>query len=204
MKSSIYNQTIALAGLAEAVYLVQQIATRGHIDEPAVQGIVSSVLKIDADNVEQVYGGLEKLRPAFIHLEKQLAGGRGADREQMKYAAHLVYLERKLGEQAEMLEKIHNGVLRLCNADDTAAVDEHIISAIAGLYQDTVSHIHPRIIINGEHVHLTRRENTDAIRALLMAGIRSAFLWRQCGGNRWKFLLCRTRILNIARSFNSN
>jgi high frequency lysogenization protein len=33
----------------------------------------------------------------------------------------------------------------------------------------------------------------DKIRTCLLAGIRSAMLWKQCGGRRWKFLLFRKK-----------
>jgi len=34
----------------------------------------------------------------------------------------------------------------------------------------------------------------NKIRALLLAGIRSAMLWRQCGGSRWRFIFFRRKI----------
>jgi high frequency lysogenization protein len=34
------------------------------------------------------------------------------------------------------------------------------------------------------------------IRALLLAGIRSARLWRQLGGHRWQLVISRRKLLN--------
>ena len=34
-------------------------------------------------------------------------------------------------------------------------------------------------------------QNADLIRALLLAGIRAAFVWRQSGGARWKLIFQR-------------
>ena len=44
----------------------------------------------------------------------------------------------------------------------------------------------------------------DLIRALLLAGIRSAFLWRQLGGRRWKLLFRRRRLLALSRELSRN
>ena len=39
---------------------------------------------------------------------------------------------------------------------------------------------------------------SNKIRSLLLAGIRSAMLWRQCGGKRWQILLGRKRMLSLS------
>jgi high frequency lysogenization protein len=51
-------------------------------------------------------------------------------------------------------------------------------------------------MVNGEQDYLSRPEIANKIRALLLAGIRSAILWKQCGGTRWKFLFFRKKIQN--------
>jgi high frequency lysogenization protein len=54
-------------------------------------------------------------------------------------------------------------------------------------------------MVAGEQRHLSDPENADRIRAVLLAGIRSAVLWRQCGGVRWKLLFHRGRLQQEAR-----
>ena len=44
--------------------------------------------------------------------------------------------------------------------------------------------------------HLQVSSNAARIRALLLAGIRSARLWRQLGGSRWQMVFSRRRLLN--------
>lgn len=196
MNKSIHNQTIALAGVAQAVYLVKQIAKTGTTDDEAMEASISSVLKIDSESVEDVFGGLNGIRIGLQQLAKQLSGPPAIDPEQVNYAATLVFLERKLVKEPRFLDQIKTGIeIAAAQAENLPSVlDEKILSNLAGLYQNTISKLQPRIIINGEQVHLTDSENTTKIRALLLAGIRSAFLWRQCGGNRWKFLIHRKKI----------
>jgi high frequency lysogenization protein len=54
-------------------------------------------------------------------------------------------------------------------------------------------------MVNGDEQYLSRTETVNKIRALLLAGIRSALLWRQCGGARWKFLFYRKKLHDEAK-----
>ena len=49
-------------------------------------------------------------------------------------------------------------------------------------------------MVNGEQTYLGRTDIVNKIRALLLAGLRSAMLWKQCGGTRWKFLFFRKKL----------
>ena len=75
----------------------------------------------------------------------------------------------------------------------------HSISAI---YQDTLSTLRFRIKVNGSEAQLTNSNNADLIRTLLLAGIRSAYLWRQLGGRRWKLLLQRKQLLEVSQNLS--
>lgn len=195
-KKSIHNQTIALAGLAQAVYLVKQIAKHGSADPDAVEASIESVLKIDAKNIEDVFGGLQNLRTGIKQLAKQLQGPPVMDREQLSYAATLVHLERKMVDNANLMMKLRRGIEDMAPKTDSDTDDEAVIGRLANLYQETISTLNPRILVNGEQIHLTNPDKANKIRALLLAGIRSAFLWRQYGGSRWKFVLLRKKILD--------
>src|SRR5512141_2348155 len=90
------NQTIALAGIAQACSLVRQLATTGNADSAAMEASIASLLKIDADSVLDVYGGLIGVRHGLEQLEKQLGGKILSSPEQARYAAQLVYLQKQL------------------------------------------------------------------------------------------------------------
>ena len=53
-------------------------------------------------------------------------------------------------------------------------------------------------MVNGEHGYLSNPTIAAKVRAALFAGIRSAFLWHQLGGNRWQLLFRRRKITNEA------
>ena len=71
---------------------------------------------------------------------------------------------------------------------------------ISGLYSETISHIAPRIVVNGKPQYLKNERTTDWIRTLLLAGLRSAMLWNQLGGGRFELMFGRKKIMQEAES----
>jgi len=69
-----------------------------------------------------------------------------------------------------------------------------VVANLAGLYQETLSTFKFRIQVGGDPRLLQNTENAAKIRALLLAGIRAAMLWRQVGGRRWHLLFFRSRL----------
>lgn len=200
MINTLSKQTIALAGLAQAVYLVQRIAKTGAADSEDVEACIGSILKINADDVEDVYGGLDKLKTGFAVLEKQLGGAESVDTELARYAAALIYLEGQYRRKAAMQEVVRGGIEKAAvQAAHFGLAHENVLANLADVYQQTISQLRPRIMVTGEPVYLTHPASASRIRALLLAGIRSVWLWRQCGGNRWTFLLQRGKIREEAR-----
>ncbi len=194
---TITNQTIALAGIAQVTVLVQQLATTGACDQPAMEASIGSILKIDSDTVAEIYGGLGGLKLGFEQLDGQLTGIKPPNPEQARYAASVVYLERKLSDRKDMLSTIQAGILKAqAQSEQFGLLHENVIANLGNLYHSTVSTLQPRIMVNGDQTFLSRPDIANKIRALLLAGIRSALLWRQCGGSRWKFIFYRNKIQN--------
>ena len=71
-----------------------------------------------------------------------------------------------------------------------------VIAAFGGLYEDTLSTFRHRIQVHGDMRNLQQSGNAAKIRALLLAGIRSARLWRQLGGYRWQMVFSRRKLLD--------
>lgn len=189
------NQTIALAGIAQVAVLVQQLATTGTCDQEAMEASIGSVLKIDSDGVAEIYGGLAGLKLGFEQLNGQLTGEKQPNPDQARYAAAMVFLERKLADRKDFLGTIHTGIVKAqAQSEQFGMLHENVLSNLGDLYHTTISTLQPRIMVNGEQQYLSRHDIANKIRALLLAGIRSALLWRQCGGTRWKFIFYRRKI----------
>ena len=193
MKHTKEDQALALAGIFQATYLVQQIARNGKANSASQESILESLFKFDVPAVADVYGNVSGVVKGLRVLKTQLAGkGEERDLEITRYAIALLHLERKLSKDKDMLEKIRQGLATVQDQMSYFSLNhESTIAKIADIYQKTISTLLPRIVVQGEHLHLSNADNANKIRALLLAGIRSAVLWRQCGGNRWQFLFSR-------------
>lgn len=201
MDKTLTNQAIALAGLSQAILLVQQIARRGSVDHDDMRVCIASTLKVDADDILDVYGGLSGLGTGLKQLDKQLSEPRQVDPELARYASTLIFLERQVVQKPEMLEAIGVAVKRAgIAAEKTGSqLDDEVVEALAYGYQQTLSLLKPRVVVSGEQRYLSDQNNGNRIRALILAGIRSVVLWRQAGGVRWKLLFIRSRLQQEAR-----
>jgi high frequency lysogenization protein len=72
---------------------------------------------------------------------------------------------------------------------------------ISALYSETISRLSPRIVVSGKPQYLKNQRTVDWVRALLLAGLRSATLWSQLGGGRLELMLGRKNIIRDAQSF---
>ena len=193
--NTITHQTIALAGIAQAAALVQQLATKGTADPVAFGASIASILKIDSDSVIDVYGSLAGLKLGLVQLNIQMTGFKVVNPEQARYSASLVFIENQLSSRKDLLQTIQIGVSKAqAQSEHFGLLHENVLANLGEVYQNTISTLQPRIMVNGEQEYLSRPEIANKIRACLLAGVRSAILWRQCGGTRWKFLFYRKKI----------
>ncbi|MFU8789363.1 MAG: high frequency lysogenization protein HflD [Methylobacter sp.] len=193
--NTLTNQTMALAGIAQAAALVQQLAATGSADAAAFEASMASLFISDEHGVAAVYGGLSGLKLGLDQLNDQMTGFKIADPEQARYAASLVFLENQLAKQPAMLKTIFAGIERAqAQSEHFGAVHENVLANLGDIYHTTISTLQPRIMVNGEQEYLSRPDVVNKIRACLLAGIRAAILWRRCGGTRWKFLFYRKKI----------
>ncbi|MCU0735094.1 MAG: high frequency lysogenization protein HflD [Methylotetracoccus sp.] len=200
MIKTLTHQVIALAGLTQCMDCVQQIAKRGMAGESEMRTCIRSVLKIDAADVMDVYGELADLKTGLKRLEKQMGNPDQVDPELSRYVATLLFLERKLMRSPQKMAVVTEGLRGVADiVPDFGVLHGDVLARIAELYQQTISQLKPRVIVIGEEKYLRNSDNANRIRSLLLAGIRSVVLWRQCGGSRWKLLLSRSRFQREAR-----
>lgn len=196
---SLSNQTIALAGIAQACFLVREFATSGNAEPDAMTASIGSVLKVESDSVGDVFGGLPGIRHGLEQLDKQLTSRVVANPEQARYAAQLVHLQKQLAQNTEMLNQIRIGITKAqAQADHFGVMHENVFANLADIYHSSISTLQPRIMVNGDPQHLSNQSTINKIRALLLSGIRASLLWRQCGGSRWHLLLSRKKIQDEA------
>ena len=187
------GRTLALAGVFQACRLVQQVARHGEADRPALAASIQSVFALDAPSVEAVYGGTHALDLGLETLGRVLGAGprSPAGMELARYLIGVLVLERRLARQARVLEALRRDIQALDAPPAGEPPDAACLAALAELYRRHVSPAGPRIMVQGEPAVLAQERHVHAIRALLLAAVRSAVLFRQLGGRRWQLLLQR-------------
>lgn len=189
------DRVIALAGVFQAAFLASQIANTGSANSSEMETSIDSLFKIDADSVDEVYSGVENLRCGLHHLYAQLGLKQSENIEVTQYVIALLHLEKKLRKKPEMQKKIYDEIcISQVRLDHFPSHHVNIIAQLADIYSNTISTLRPRIMIQGNPIHLQNNTNANQIRALLLAGIRSAMLWRQCGGGRFQIILGRKKL----------
>lgn len=198
---TITDRTLALAGIFQAASLVQEMADRGSAGPQALQTSLGSIFQVDPPTTEAIFGGAAGLRQGLQDLLEHLSGNQDSHKTQVvKYAIGVLYLERQLAKRPEMLRQIRVGIERArLQSEHFSLTHANILASLAGCYSDTVSTLTPRIIVSGQQGHLSNPEVANTVRALLLAAIRSAVLWRQCGGNRIQLLFGRRRLIAEAQ-----
>ncbi|MEA3643894.1 MAG: high frequency lysogenization protein HflD [Lamprobacter sp.] len=204
MPYSDQDRIIALAGLHQAAHCVLRIANRGSVDIDQMTPCLYSLFQIDADDVSAVYGEPGAVATGARQIIAQLTGQPERNMEMTRYVITLLKHERTLAGRGDMLAAIGEGIEAAKEARAEAPlIDRDVIARFASLYSATISKLEPRIIVRGNPLYLQNEENQERIRALLLAGIRSAILWRQCGGRRMQILLGRRKLLDAARGYLS-
>jgi high frequency lysogenization protein len=171
------EQLVALGAVFEAAVLVDKLAKTGQVGEPGLACMLGSLLVRDPQSTLDVYGGddlnlREGYRALIGALERDPAS---LQREPLRYALALDQIQNQVGQ--------------------FGLVHDNVIAACGSLYEDTISTFRQRIQVQGDMRHLQQASNASKIRALLLAGIRSARLWRQLGGHRWQLVFSRGKLL---------
>jgi high frequency lysogenization protein len=198
---SLNEQLLALAGVCQAAKLVQNVARKGEVDEIAAEASLSSILVTNPDNTQQIYGALNNLKLGFGILVEQLDNAsKNKDAELTRYIASIISLERKLSRNRNALNELGERVSHVQRQSAHVGFENaQIMSSLASIYSDVVSPLAAKIQIAGSPENLKIQSNQMKVRALLLAGIRSAVLWRQLGGQRRQILFSRTKLVQSAK-----
>jgi high frequency lysogenization protein len=196
------ERTMALAGIFQATELVRQAANHGTWSGYAADTCLDSLLAIEADTVDEIYGSAINLRLGAETLVSVLQGDR-RHVESLGYAVSIMQLENNFRKKSAMQASIGTELQSITTIDD--GLELHEIKdlqaeQIADLYTRTISTISPRVVINGRPQFLQVDRTVHWIRTLLFAGLRSAVLWRQMGGGRFSLMFGRKKMLEQAQT----
>ncbi len=202
MISTVKDRTLALAGVFQATELVRQAADHGTWSGYAASSCLHSLFTLESETSQEIYGGREKLRLGIETLLAVLQGD-GHYTESLRYSVGLMQIERKFRRSSRLQDQLGDRLEKISVAGvqfdqhDREDLQAHEISL---LYTDTISTLSPRIVVNGKPQYLKTERTVDWVRTLLLAGLRSAVLWRQLGGSRFDLMFGRKKILREAEA----
>ncbi|NEZ03753.1 high frequency lysogenization protein HflD [Wenzhouxiangella sp. XN201] len=197
------DATIAFAGMLQASELVRQIATSGNCSGQAAQASIASVFSRDPESTEDVYGGLGGVRMGLRVLTELFSARTDHESLQpLNYALGLAKLGRAISRDRKRQQAIGKELDLVAKAwqDAGETVDDSVTSQLADIYQHQVSTLDFRLSVSGKPEYLKQQEKVAFVRALLLAGLRSAFLWRQVGGRQWRLVFQRRKMLEQAQA----
>jgi high frequency lysogenization protein len=198
---------IALSAIVQAIVLVQQVAETGQVNQAEFETLLNSLLATDAPTTESVYGDLSQLKTGTEQIIAQLTKKKSnKDVALLRHVISLLHLERQLAKHPEMLSLIATEIEQIPQQIDyfSSINNPQVIARFADVYHRTISELTPRIQVQGDPRFLQHTDNVNRVRALLLAGIRAAMLWRQKGGRRWHFVFQSNKILQDAIALNES
>lgn len=188
------DRMLALAGMAQALAQVRRIADTGQADAAVLATALDSVFRIDADSPAGVYGEAAALRPGLLLLQHYFRN-ESDDALLPRLGLAVLQLERRFVRDAAA-GRVHDGIAALAgDAARQGSTHPDVLAALGKLYADTVSHLRPRVMVQGNPHYLGQAAVVAEIRAVLLAAVRSAVLWRQLGGSFWDFVLRRRQMV---------
>jgi high frequency lysogenization protein len=193
------SRVIAFAGVLQACRLVNDLATSGRADASGVEASLGSVFRIDADSAAEVFGGLAEVRLGLETLLTQFEEGH-RDLALTRLVLSVLRLERRLAQRPRMLQELRTGIDAIQRQVDHFGITHATVQGrLAELYVTTLSLLRPRVIVHGNPTHLGNAQTVEQIRALLLAAVRAAVLWRQVGGSQIRLLFRRRQYAMLAR-----
>jgi high frequency lysogenization protein len=185
------QQVIALAGVVQAARMVDQVAKTGSYPVAFFEASMRSLFAFDAPTVDAVYGNIQGVKLGLRSVVDMLTDATNEDHVAMgAYVRGLLKLEDQFGKRPDLQEVVASRLghvnFKAQHFSDDAV---ELAASISAIYQDTISHLPYRIKVKGNVQHLQQTKNADLVRTLLLAGLRSAHLWRQLGGRPRHFLL---------------
>lgn len=189
--SGIEDRVLALGGMLQALAQVRRIADTGQSESTPVRIALDSVFRIDAADTAAVYGDAAALRNGLRLLRDYLANT-NRDEALGKLGLAVLHLERRFRNESAVAAQVGTGIEGLSGpAGRLGSGHPDVIAGLGSLYADTVSTLRPRVMVQGNPHYLGQAGVVAEIRALLLAALRSAVLWRQMGGSLWDFVFRR-------------
>ncbi|MES1940545.1 lysogenization regulator [Salinisphaera sp. T5B8] len=186
------DQALSLAGVAQFALYAHELAADGRDTPQRLEIAKHAIFCTDPESVIEVYGDLPSVGDGIAYLKRQLAGEK-PDQKSALIARYIGQLLRLSG----ALRKDDAALKRLRGAIDRARLAEpaDVPTILDDAYRDSISPAKPRIMLHGHPSYLQNEAIQARARTQLMAAVRCAIMWRQCGGGFISLFLRRKALL---------
>ena len=143
MANTIYDRTIAFAGICQAVALVQKVAKDGYCDSDAFETSLRAILATNPSNTIGVFGSEADLK---VGLECLVNGidSTPTGSAITRYIISLLALERKLTSRRDAMSQLGDRIQMIeRQVEHFDLLDEQMISNLASVYLDVISPYRP-------------------------------------------------------------
>ena len=197
-KQELKNETISLGAIYQACNEIKKIAWQGEINNNIIEPLINSVYQTTSEEIEDVFISIKRLNSGLDFLRRQLVGDAfSRDGEVSRYFEAIGILVKNMNKKDEILNKLRTELTKQSMPINEDNLDQHALF-LSELYLSTISKVEPRIIVNGDNKYLTDKNNAAMIRSLLLCAIRSYILWQQSGGSKFRILLFKKKIAELA------
>jgi high frequency lysogenization protein len=191
------DRVLALAGVVQAASLVSDTANGAVVDEGSQRATLESILRTESRDVPEIFGGLTGLRLGLKKLAELLGPERTPhDLTILRYSLSLLQLQTKVMRDGALRKILDESIARgREQVRHFGLTHGNVLANLADTYARTAGSFEPRILVTGDALKLRNPLTVNLVRSLLLGGLRSAVLWRQCGGSRWMLLFMRASLL---------
>lgn len=186
--------SLSLAGVVLAAELVHTCAHGRHQDPAAASAVKGAITSQHADNLREVFPQMGDFRQGVTSAIDALEG-KPKNAEALRYTLQLIEIAGLLKRSPEIATRLGRELDQLPQTPTDVE--------FAKVYQASISTLGKRIQVTGNPDLLQQEGKADEIRALLLGGIRFAWLWQQLGGRRWHLVLKRKPVLRSLKALNT-
>ena len=194
------NYIISLSALLHSSYLVNKIATTGQNCPNESEMLIRSIYATDTFDTKFIYKNYSELHHGYLILKKILTGNTDIPLITMqKYALNMILIQKNINKINDLKYLIRKKIDNYQENSMMATNLGDLITYTEEIYVECIGIIRPRVVVSGKKEYL--EENSSLIRALLLSGIRAAFLWDYYGGSKWQLMFRRKEILSKCGNF---
>ena len=193
---------LAISCTLQCAQLIDKIAREGVTDQTTATALQEPLFVLNPKTDAEVFPRPSLLVPGLTLVAALSRGGSLRSLQTIvQYAVGMLRLADGVLANKQLASQIRHGIESIDRNEPEAQgapVSYEQTRALAAVYKATLSKFPRPIQIQGSAAMLSNEDNAAAIRALLLAGVRSALFWRQLGGRRWQLLFFRKRLSNTA------